>query len=183
MPSHREARRSYESFLRAWTPACTRPRAGWRNRRRRIHSPRIFGATTAVCATTSFAQPTRCRKTNTDFGRRRMYEHSRSRSPMSPTTNTTSAPPPRASSARLRTRTSRGRLSKKADLVVALKDAFAYCDAAYDAMTDVTSLEPSSGMKGPVQILVLELEPLAYVGALRQHRRVPAHERSRAAVE
>jgi uncharacterized damage-inducible protein DinB len=40
------------------------------------------------------------------------------------------------------------RLSKKADLVVALKDAFAYCDAAYNAMTDVTSLEPSSGMKG-----------------------------------
>jgi uncharacterized damage-inducible protein DinB len=41
-----------------------------------------------------------------------------------------------------------GRLSKKADLVPALKDAFAYCDAAYDAMTDATSLEPSSGMKG-----------------------------------
>jgi hypothetical protein len=40
------------------------------------------------------------------------------------------------------------RLSKKADLVVALKDAFAYCDGVYDAMTDATSLEPSSGMKG-----------------------------------
>jgi len=40
------------------------------------------------------------------------------------------------------------RLSKKTDLVVALKDAFAYCDAVYDTMTDATSLEPSSGMKG-----------------------------------
>jgi len=40
------------------------------------------------------------------------------------------------------------RLSKKADLVVALKDAFAYCDAVYDTMTDSTSLEPSSGMQG-----------------------------------
>jgi len=40
------------------------------------------------------------------------------------------------------------RLSKKADLVVALKDAFAYCDGVYDAMTDATSLEPSSGIKG-----------------------------------
>jgi len=58
------------------------------------------------------------------------------------------------------------RLSKKADLVPALKDAFAYCDAVYDATTDVTGLEPSAGMKG-IEILVLELEPLAHVGALR----------------
>src|SRR5215831_15472753 len=40
------------------------------------------------------------------------------------------------------------RLSKKTELVVALKDAFALCDAVYDAMTDATSLEPSSGMTG-----------------------------------
>jgi uncharacterized damage-inducible protein DinB len=36
-------------------------------------------------------------------------------------------------------------LSKKADLVVALKDAFAYCDAAYDALTDTSATEPSVG--------------------------------------
>jgi uncharacterized damage-inducible protein DinB len=40
------------------------------------------------------------------------------------------------------------RLSKKAELVAALKDAFAYCDAVYDTMNDASSLEPSSGMKG-----------------------------------
>ena len=124
--------------------------------RRRIHSPRTFDATTTACATTSFAQPTRCRKTNTDFGRRRTYEHSRSRSRTSPTTSTTSAPPP--GSRRNAPYTDiEGRLSKKADLVLALKDAFAYCDTAYDAMTDATSLEPSSGIERAVQVLVLAI--------------------------
>lgn len=33
------------------------------------------------------------------------------------------------------------RLSKKADLVPALKEAFVYCDAAYDALTDVSGSE------------------------------------------
>ena len=33
------------------------------------------------------------------------------------------------------------RLSKKADLVAALKTAFAYCDAAYDALTDESGAE------------------------------------------
>ena len=32
-------------------------------------------------------------------------------------------------------------LSKKADLVAALKKAFAYCDAAYDALTDASGAE------------------------------------------
>jgi uncharacterized damage-inducible protein DinB len=32
-------------------------------------------------------------------------------------------------------------LSQKADLVIALKDAFAYCDAAYDALTDANGGE------------------------------------------
>jgi uncharacterized damage-inducible protein DinB len=32
-------------------------------------------------------------------------------------------------------------LSKKADLVAALKDAFAYCDGAYDALTDASGAE------------------------------------------
>jgi len=36
-------------------------------------------------------------------------------------------------------------LSKKAELVPALKDAFAYCDAAYDALTDASGAEPSLG--------------------------------------
>jgi uncharacterized damage-inducible protein DinB len=33
------------------------------------------------------------------------------------------------------------RLSKKGDLVAALKEAFAYCDGAYDALTDVSGAE------------------------------------------
>jgi uncharacterized damage-inducible protein DinB len=32
-------------------------------------------------------------------------------------------------------------LSKKADLVAALKEAFAYCDGAYDALTDASGTE------------------------------------------
>jgi uncharacterized damage-inducible protein DinB len=32
-------------------------------------------------------------------------------------------------------------LSKKADLIAALKDAFAYCDTAYDALTDASGAE------------------------------------------
>ena len=35
-------------------------------------------------------------------------------------------------------------LSKKADLVAALKEAFAYCDGAYAALTDATAAEVSS---------------------------------------
>jgi uncharacterized damage-inducible protein DinB len=37
------------------------------------------------------------------------------------------------------------RLSKKADLLVALKEAFDYCDAAYDALTDASGAEPAAG--------------------------------------
>ena len=36
-------------------------------------------------------------------------------------------------------------LSKKGELVAALKDAFAYCDAAYDAMTDAAGADPALG--------------------------------------
>jgi uncharacterized damage-inducible protein DinB len=39
-------------------------------------------------------------------------------------------------------------LSKKADLVKALKEGFAYCDGAYDALTDAKGLEMSASMKG-----------------------------------
>jgi uncharacterized damage-inducible protein DinB len=34
-------------------------------------------------------------------------------------------------------------LSKKAELVPALKNAFAYCDVAYDALTDATGAQPA----------------------------------------
>lgn len=37
------------------------------------------------------------------------------------------------------------RLSKKADLVPALKTAFAYCDSAYDTLTDSSGAEPAAG--------------------------------------
>jgi len=39
------------------------------------------------------------------------------------------------------------RLSKKADLLVALREAFAYCDAAYDALTDASGAELAAGGK------------------------------------
>ena len=32
--------------------------------------------------------------------------------------------------------------SRKADLIAALKEAFAYCDQAYDGLTDVTAVQP-----------------------------------------
>ena len=38
-------------------------------------------------------------------------------------------------------------LSKKADLVAALKEAFAYCDGAYDALTDAAGAEAVKGFK------------------------------------
>ena len=38
-------------------------------------------------------------------------------------------------------------LSKKAELVAALKEAFAYCDGAYDALTDASGAELVKGMK------------------------------------
>lgn len=40
------------------------------------------------------------------------------------------------------------RLSRKADLVPALKAAFAYCDSAYDALTDSSGAEPAVGGRG-----------------------------------
>lgn len=39
-------------------------------------------------------------------------------------------------------------LTKKADLVAALKDAFAYCDGAYDALTDAAGAENVKWGKG-----------------------------------
>jgi uncharacterized damage-inducible protein DinB len=39
-------------------------------------------------------------------------------------------------------------LSKKAELVAALKEAFAYCDAAYDALTDASGGEPAASGQG-----------------------------------
>ncbi len=39
-------------------------------------------------------------------------------------------------------------LSKKADLVAALKEAFAYCDGAYDALTDASGAEIVNFGKG-----------------------------------
>jgi uncharacterized damage-inducible protein DinB len=40
------------------------------------------------------------------------------------------------------------RLSSKADLLIALKDAFAYCDVAYDALTDASGAEMVTFGKG-----------------------------------
>jgi uncharacterized damage-inducible protein DinB len=40
-------------------------------------------------------------------------------------------------------------LTKKADLVAALKEAFAYCDGAYDALTDTNGVKSVDSMKMP----------------------------------
>jgi hypothetical protein len=39
-------------------------------------------------------------------------------------------------------------LSKKADLVAALKEAFAYCDGAYEALNDSNGIQMAGGGKG-----------------------------------
>jgi uncharacterized damage-inducible protein DinB len=36
-------------------------------------------------------------------------------------------------------------LSKKPELIVALRDAFAYCDSAYESLTDASGAEPALG--------------------------------------
>lgn len=46
-------------------------------------------------------------------------------------------------------------LSHKADLLPALKTAFAYCDSAYDALTDATGSEPTTGKSGRNKLSML----------------------------
>jgi len=47
------------------------------------------------------------------------------------------------------------RLSTKAELVTALKDAFAYCDKVYDATTDAASLAPPNSTMRPTRFSYL----------------------------
>jgi hypothetical protein len=66
-------------------------------------------------------------------------------------------------------------------LVIALKDAFAYCDGAYDAMTDASGAEMVNfGKVMRTPVCHLELEPVAHlehygnvVGYLRMKSLVP----------
>jgi uncharacterized damage-inducible protein DinB len=44
-------------------------------------------------------------------------------------------------------------LSKKADLVAALKEAFTYCDGAYEALTDASAAQPSTKGKTKFEML------------------------------
>jgi len=46
-------------------------------------------------------------------------------------------------------------LSMKAELVPALKAAFSYCDAAYDALTDANASQPSAGKSGRNKLSML----------------------------
>ena len=46
-------------------------------------------------------------------------------------------------------------LSRKADLVTALKKAFAYCDGAYDALTDASGTELITSQKGTTRFEML----------------------------
>lgn len=46
-------------------------------------------------------------------------------------------------------------MSKKADLVAALKEAFTYCDAAYDALTDETAAQSLALAKGKTRFEML----------------------------
>lgn len=45
------------------------------------------------------------------------------------------------------------RLSRKDDLLPALRAAFAYCDAAYDALTDVSGAQPATSDRNVVSML------------------------------
>src|SRR5260370_40528387 len=50
------------------------------------------------------------------------------------------------------------KLSKKVDLVAALRDAFAYCDGAYDSLTDASGAEiVKSGKTGRTRFAILNL--------------------------
>jgi hypothetical protein len=44
-------------------------------------------------------------------------------------------------------------LSRKADLIPALKEAFAYCDGAYDALTDAAGAQPGKGKRNKFSML------------------------------
>jgi uncharacterized damage-inducible protein DinB len=46
-------------------------------------------------------------------------------------------------------------LSTKADLVPALRAAFAYCDSAYDALTDASGATPAAGSQGKTRFGML----------------------------
>jgi len=46
-------------------------------------------------------------------------------------------------------------LSAKSDLVPALKAAFAYCDSAYDALTDASGATPAAGAQGKTRFGML----------------------------
>jgi len=60
-------------------------------------------------------------------------------------------------------------LSKKTDLVDALKKAFAYCDGAYEALTDVSGVETVKfGNSSRTRFCHVELEFVAYLGTLRK---------------
>jgi len=59
-------------------------------------------------------------------------------------------------------------LSKKTTLVDALKKAFAYCDGAYEALTDVSGVRPSICNSSRTRFCHVELEFVAYLGTLRK---------------
>ena len=48
-------------------------------------------------------------------------------------------------------------ISKKTDLLPALKAAFAYCDTAYDSLTEANGTKPSSGKSGRNRASMLNL--------------------------
>jgi|SRR5229473_2738867 len=75
-------------------------------------------------------------------------------------------------------------LSKKADLIDALKKAFEYCDGAYDALTDASGAETVKfGNSSRTRFCHVELELVAYLGTLRKRGGVLAHEGSSPADE
>ncbi len=67
-------------------------------------------------------------------------------------------------------------LSTKADLVAALKAAFVYCDGAYEALTDASGAELVASGRSRTRFGMLNLEPVAHLGALRKRRRVSSAE-------
>ena len=67
--------------------------------------------------------------------------------------------------------------TSKADLMAALKEAFTYCDKAYEGMTDASGAQMVKLFgKGHAEAERAPRQQHAQPGTLRQHGHVPAHE-------
>src|SRR5262245_5076441 len=69
-------------------------------------------------------------------------------------------------------------LTTKADLITALKDAFAYCDGGVRDVDGCVRVRSGGGEERTDAVRDAQLGCVAHLGALRKHRRLPASERA-----